>query len=157
MKTTCHTFDRSIGQVGQSRRIGTVKEERRDSNYISGGETKKTIKLKVAEQSSIKPIRLQMALVLSTRWGSLYFEHDEQLARREYLLFEKGLIEVLPNCPFFHLIGISIRTEIHMPKHMGDGQLNITLSTIVDAEVPCQKSLVKIQPIYSPINPVSIY
>lgn len=76
----------------------------------------------------------------------MHFEQDERLARRAQLIIAKGIMEVLPNRPFYTLIVISTNVEIDKPKHMVIGQTNNTLSTIFVLEVACQQTLVDYLP-----------
>lgn len=133
------------------------KEELQDSTYSGESETKSTVKLRIAKQSSIKPNSMQTELVVSTGRVLMYFEQDKQLTRHGQLLFAEGTMEFLPNRPFYTLIGNSTTAEIHIPKHMVIGQSSTTLPTIADPGVSCQHSLVDNQSKSSTSNTDSIY
>lgn len=64
------------------------KEEPDDINYTWIAELKNTVKLRAAEQTSIR-LKNMKILVVSEKQGLPYSEQNENLARQEQLLFAK--------------------------------------------------------------------
>lgn len=103
------------------------EEELCDSNYTWVSGTKNNVKLRAAEQISIKPNSMKMELVECKARGNASFKQDEQLAHRAQLIFAKRIMEDLPNRPLYTLLVNSTNTEIHIPKRMVIGQSNILI------------------------------
>lgn len=71
----------------------------------------------------------------------MYFEKDDQLDRREQLLFMEVLMQFLLNVPFYTLIANSTKAEIDKLRHVVSSQSSDAITTVADLEVDCKQSL----------------
>lgn len=103
-KTVCYFSARLSDKLALATASAQQKEGWHDNNETRGSDTKTTVKLRAAKQTSIKPNGMEKVLFASKWQGLKFLEQYEHLAQQEQLMFAQGMMEVLSNRLFYTLI-----------------------------------------------------
>lgn len=63
-----------------------------------------TVKLRVAKRTLFNSHRIHNVLTIMAGSGLIYFERDKQFPRYDQCMFAKGVIEFIPNQPFYVMV-----------------------------------------------------